>query len=616
MCGIAGFIKLKENKNSRHPDLTRMLEVMKYRGPNDRGIYKDKQVSLGNLRLSILDLSSAGHQPMEINNSSLIITHNGEIYNYLELRKELQEKGYKFQTNTDTEVIVKSYQEWGEKCVEKFNGMWSFVIWDKKNKKIFASRDRFGIKPFHYYKDNNLLVFGSEIKAILEFLKDKKEINYSYLYNFIDRQVPYGNDGTVFKHIKVLLPGHNLIVDLNKPKIEIKNYWKVLPNKFKKKYNYSNSVKTFRELLIDSVKLRLRSDVPVGICLSGGIDSSIITCIITKILGQEVKTFSSIYDQPGYGEKEFIDQVNKECNTKPSLIYPNADNFFEVLKSLIQHHDKPVRMPGPYSQWYVFKCAAEKVIVTLDGQGGDELLAGYPYYYPHYLADLIKSLSFKRYLNTVKDLKKELKEDYFKDTLKVLFPFLTKIKHLFKERPRWQDQVLKDDFIKKYKFSEVNNEPKIFSSYLNQELYKTFVRTNLPMLLDNEDRISMSFSLEARVPLLDYRLVEFCFGLNYKQKMNGYTTKYILREAFKDILPKKVYERKDKKGFPTPLEHWFRKELKEDLERLFNSKEINKHNILDGKKVRDIFSKHLAGQDHSRILWRVLVIYFWLKEYF
>jgi asparagine synthase (glutamine-hydrolysing) len=617
MCGIAGYLKLNEklDKERFSLNLAEMLDLIKYRGPNDKGIYQDDWISLGNLRLSILDLSSAGHQPMKNSNGSLIITHNGEIYNYLEIREELQKKGYDFKTNTDTEVILAAYQEWGEDCVKRFNGMWAFVIWDKKKKKLFVSRDRFGIKPLFYTQDKNSFIFASEIKSLIPFLK-KKEINYPFLYNFIDRQISYGSNQTLFKDIQFLRPAHNLIIDLNNgAKIKKECYWRFLPDRFREKYDYSQPVNTFRELLIDSVKLRLKSDVPVGVCLSGGIDSSVITCIISKILKQKVKTFSSIYKQPGYGEKEFIDEVNQECQTEPTFIYPSADNFFKVLKSLIRHHDKPIRMPGAYSQWHVFECAADKVIVTLDGQGGDELLAGYPYYYPYYLADLIKDLSIIKYLKTQKQIKEHLKKDYYKDTLKILFPWLIKFKALFKEKEHWQDQILTDDFIIKYKSSLIKKEPGVLSSYLNQELYRTFATTNLPMLLDNEDRVSMAFSLESRVPFLDYRLVEFCFGLDYRYKINGYTTKYILRQAFKDILPKKVYQRKDKKGFPTPLEHWFRQELKDDLKKIFTSKEFAKDNILDAQKIQRIFSEHLAGRNHSRILWRALVIHFWLKEY-
>ncbi len=593
-----------------------MLDTMKYRGPNDRGIFLEGNVGLGHLRLSILDLSSAGHQPMANDGGSLTIIYNGEIYNYIEIKEELQQKNYSFKTNTDTEVILAAYKEWGENCVERFNGMWAFALWDKPNKKLFISRDRFGVKPLFYYLDKDIFIFGSEIKSLLA-LGLEKEINKPFLYNFISREVSYGCHETVFKNINFLLPAHNLTLDLKgEPKIEIKRHWNFSPIQFQAKYDYSKPAATFRDLLIDAVKLRLRSDVPVGVCLSGGIDSSVITCIIAKILGQQINTFSSVYNINGYSEKEFIDTVNETCQTQANFIYPDADNFFETLKVLISHHDKPLRMPGAYSQYFVFKRAAKNVTVTLDGQGSDELLAGYNYYYASYLADLIKDFSLVEYLKTKKEIKNSLGVDYCRDSLKIIFPWLKGVKNLFREKKAWQDNILTDDFIKKYGATKIAKEPRVFKSYLNQELYRTFVTTNLPMLLDNEDRISMSFSLEARVPFLDYRLVEFCFGLDYRQKMNCYTTKYILREAFRDVLPKKVYERKDKKGFPTPLEHWFRKELKQALGELFASKDFGSFEILDANKVRNLFEKHLSGQDNSRLLWRALTIHFWLREYF
>lgn len=600
MCGIAG--KINFNKAAvRREEIDVMLNTMKYRGPNSRGAFFDDGVGFGHLRLSILDLSAAGHQPMENGDGSLTIVYNGEIYNYIEIRGALKQKGHVFKTGTDTEVILAAYKEWGEDCVKKFNGMWAFAIFDKTSRKIFISRDRFGVKPVFYYADENFFAFGSEIKSLLA-LGVKKEINRKFLYNFIAREISYGDNETVFDGIKFLPPAHSLIIELDKKsEIQIKRHWQFLPDEFENKYDYSNPIKVFRELLIDAVKLRLRSDVPVGVCLSGGIDSSVIVCIIAKLFGQKIDTFSSVYDMAGYGEKEFADAVNKECDTSSSYIYPGPDSFFEILENLIKHHDKPVRMPGTYSQWHVFKCAARKVIVTLDGQGADELLAGYDYYTPHYLADLAKSFT---------------KISFDKSVLKVFFPWLLNPKHIFVKRENWQDQILSDMFICEHGGAKIKKAPKIFGSYLNQELFRTFVTTNLPMLLDNEDRISMAFSLESRVPFLDYRLVEFSFGLNYDMKIKDGCRKYILREAFKDILPEKIYNRKDKKGFPTPIEHWFRGELKRDLEKIFSSKDFGFGGILDAEKVRKIFKEHLAGEDRSRILWRALTVYFWLKEYF
>lgn len=618
MCGIAGIINFNQQAVGKK-EIDRMLDTMRYRGPNDRGVFLTGSIGLGHLRLSILDLSQAGHQPMESSDCSLAITYNGEIYNYIEIKRELENKGYGFRTGTDTEVILAAYREWGEKCVEKFNGMWAFAIFDKRKSRIFLSRDHFGIKPLFYHLDKNVFFFGSEIKAVLQVL-GKQEINKPFLYNFISRDVPYGSNETVFKGINLLLPAHNFSIELNKkPKIKIERYWDFNPNIFKGRYDYTDPVETFRELLVDSVKLRLRSDVPVGVCLSGGVDSSVITCIISKILKQEIETFSSIYEEEGYNEKEFIDEVNKECGTRPNLIYPGPGNFFEILKELVHHHDKPVRMPGTYSQWHVLQCAARKVIVTLDGQGADELLAGYKDYIPYYLTDLLKNLRFGRYFDDVKELGKNLPSDYRKSIMKILWPFLSRIKRSLSDSETWQDKILANDFIKECRQDAERiriDPPNVFRSYLNQELYRTFATTNLPMLLDNEDRISMAYSLEARVPFLDHRLVEFSFGLDYDWKIRNGATKFIMRESFKDILPEKIYNRKDKKGFPTPLEHWFRENLREEMENLFNSDEYSIHEILDPAKARNLLAGHVSGKDYSRILWRALTIHFWLKEYF
>ncbi|MFA6382293.1 MAG: asparagine synthase (glutamine-hydrolyzing) [Candidatus Buchananbacteria bacterium] len=621
MCGITGYLNLNgQNKfNSGH--LETMLKTIEYRGPNDKGVFADNLVGLGHRRLSIIDLSSAGHQPMFSDDKSLVIIFNGEIYNYLEIKEELKHSGCNFSTGTDTEVILAAYQKWGENCVEKFNGMWAFVIWDLKEKKLFASRDRFGVKPFYYQLDQNYFLFGSEIKTILAVSLTPRKINYPFLYNFIDRHIPYGCAETVFENIKTLLPAHNLII--KNGQVQIKRYWQINPDEFKKKYDYSNPEKTFRQLLIDATKLRLRSDVPVGVCLSGGIDSTTITGIITKILGQKIKTFSSIYNEKDYGEGQFIEIANQYYQTEANLIYPNADNFFDIVDKLISHHDEPVRMPGTYSQWHVMECAAREVIVTLDGQGADELLGGYRWFYPDYLASLINEVThFKagtknisKYLETRKELKNYLNQTYDKDVLKILTPkCLLNLKRQFKPENRWQDQILNQKFLAAK--TPLPPTPKIFFDPLNQALFEAFTTTNLPHLLNYEDKISMAFSLEARVPFMDYRIVEFCFGLPYSYKINGYKNKAILRDAFQDILPPEIFNRKDKKGFPTPNEHWFRNELKNQLKKLFYSPTFNEHGLFNTSDVQKIFEQHLAGKNHERLLWRIITLELWLNKYF
>lgn len=613
MCGIAGYLEFNEKNNFNQGRLEKMLKKIEYRGPNDQGIFIDKKIGLGHRRLSILDLSKAGHQPMFNDDKSLVITYNGEIFNYLEIKEELKKNGYQFNTKTDTEVILASYKEWGKKCVEKFNGMWSFAIWDRKKNEFFASRDRFGIKPFYYQKTENFFLFGSEIKTILAVSPIPAKINYTQLYSFIDRNMPYGCFETIFEGINELPPGHNLIILGNK--LSLERYWDINFKEIKKKYDYTDPEKTFRKLLIDSVKLRLRSDVPVGVCLSGGIDSTVITGIITKILNQKIDTFSSIYDQKDYNEKKFIDIANKAFHTNYHHISPDPNKLFEITEKIIEHHDLPVRMPSTFSHWHVMECASKNVIVTLDGQGADEILGGYRYYYPYYLADLLKSFKLKKYLETVKDLKKHLGQTFKKDVIKLLLPkYILKIKRLIKPQQRWQDKILSDKMLK-YK-TGLTKTPKKFSSYLNQMLFETLVTTNLPVLLNNEDKISMAFSLEAMVPFLDYRVVEFCFGLPLRYKIDGYRNKVILRESFKDILPEEIYNRKDKKGFPTPTEYWFRNELKDKLKEIFYSENFNAHGLLDTKKVQKIFEEHQNGKNHERLLWRTLTLELWLKKYF
>ncbi|MFA6254807.1 MAG: asparagine synthase (glutamine-hydrolyzing) [Patescibacteria group bacterium] len=613
MCGIAGYLKFNNSTDFDQEHLAKMLKTIEYRGPNDQGIFIDKKIGLGHRRLSILDLSSAGHQPMFDSEKSLAIIYNGEVFNYLEIREELKNKGYKFQTETDTEVIIYSYKEWGQDCVKRFNGMWSFVIWDKQKEELFASRDRFGIKPFFYQKTDDYFIFGSEIKTILAVSPLPKKINYKQLYNFIDRNMSYGCSETIFENINELPPGHSLKITGNKMTFD--QYWQLDLEKIKTKYDYTKPEKTFRELLIDAVKLRLRSDVPVGVCLSGGIDSTVITGIITKILGQKIDTFSSVYDQPDYNEKKFIEIANNYYGTTAHYLKPDPNKLFEITEKIVKHHDLPVRMPSTFSHWHVMECAAQKVIVTLDGQGADEILGGYPAYYPFYLADLLRGLKLKKFVQTRKEIKHYLNQSYDKEVIKILTPkFILKIKRLFKPQRRWQDQILSGEMLK-FK-SGPNKIPKFFSGYLNQALFEAFSTTNLPVLLSNEDRISMAFSLEARVPFLDYRLVEFCFGLPIKYKIDGYRNKVILREAFKDILPPEIYDRKDKKGFPTPNDHWFKNELKNKLQELFYSPNFNQNGLLDTKKVQNIFQQHLSGKNHGRLLWRILTLEIWLKKYF
>ncbi len=624
MCGIAGKINLNGFPATKE-EINRMLDVMQYRGPNSQGLFLKNNVGLGHLRLSIIGLDAKGNQPFFNNDKSIVLIYNGEIYNYLELRKELISLGRKFDSDTDTEVLLRAYEEWGENCLTKFNGMWSFFLWDMNKSRFFAARDRFGIKPFYYLLRKDYFIFASEIKSILKGISEKSSINQPYFYDFFNRQTKINSDETVFKEIKIILPGHYLI--LENGKINIKKYWEFNEKLFQEKYDYSNPLTTFRELLIDSVKLRLRSDVPIGVCLSGGVDSSIIVSIISKIFKIKSQTFSVVYKEKEFFEGDFIDAVNKDCGCAPHIIYPDSNDFFDVLDRIIFHSDEPVRMPGIYSQWHVMKCAREKVVVTLDGQGADELLGGYLDYFSSYIVSLIHDvlrlkkpmdaiLKIIQNLDGIKNIHNQEIKHYIKGAIKL--SLLQKLS-IYRDKKKWKDQFFTKDFLCfENAKADSYQEEKIFRSFFDQELYKSFTETNLPMLLKYEDRMSMAFSLEARVPYLDYRLVEFCFGLDYRQKINGSTTKYILKEAFKDILPKIISERKDKKGFPTPTEYWFREnEMKRKLQEILLGKNIVRHSIFDKSRVEIMLNEHFSGkQNNERFIWRILTTELWQTKYF
>lgn len=624
MCGIAGIID-KTGRPVGSSTVLEMLETMPYRGPNDRGTFCDGPIGLGHLRLSILDLSQNGHQPMKDNTGDLTIVFNGEIFNYLEIKEELEKTGHTFHTHSDTEVILAAYRAWGSACVSRFNGMWSFALWDRAKQTLFCSRDRFGVKPFFYHDAPEHFFFASEMKAILSALPQKPEMNGAYLYQYLDRNVSEDPTDTVFQGIKMLPPGHNLIV--SEGKLSVEQYWRVDLARFRASYDYTDPVATFRELLVDAVRLRLRSDVPVGVCLSGGLDSSTIVGIISGILGQKISVFSSVYADPKYNEEEFLDAVLERYPNTVHKITPDPKRFFAVMDQVVAHHDEPIRMPSTFSQWHIFQCVHDhKITVTLDGQGADELLGGYREYYPSYLAtlfrDVLRTVSFKKlhtFFRTRKDIKTYLGRNFDKDVLKLLLPKkVLAMKRRFAPVKRWQDTILAEEFIARYRGTSVAEKENVspFRDPLSRHLFETFSRTNLPMVLDFEDRISMAFSVEARTPFLDYRIVEFCMALPYEYKMDGYRNKAILRDAFKDVLPEKVFARKDKKGFPTPNEHWFRDEVREELRAIVYSDSLVRHGVFDPKKVRDLFERHQKGENHERLLVRVASTELWMRKYF
>lgn len=626
MCGICGIFNRNNNRVNME-DLKRMSDIQAHRGPDDSGYYSDSSIGMGHKRLSIIDLSPSGHQPMSNEDGSLWVVYNGEIYNYVELRRQLEQLGHSFKSSSDTEVILHSYEQWGTMCVAKFNGMWAFGLWDTNKKKLFLSRDRFGVKPLYYYMNDQTIIFASEIKSVLSIKADLRVPNYPYLIYFMRTGLHDDGSETFFKDIKSLEGSHCLEVSLDGSRLW--QYWDYDPVKTKERYDYSDAIKTFLELLTDSVRLRLRSDVPVGTCLSGGLDSSTIVALTTKLKESSVCTFTVTYDDPDCYEENYAREVVSMYGTKAFFARPDETNFFARLPEIIWHMDEPNGSPGLISQRHVMDIASKEVKVLLDGQGGDELLGGYYGYFAHYLEDICHRFTETlnpEYLVRLFREREEIREmtgtNYYpwKRIVKDL-PFVNhalKIKRS-RVRPTRPIRAPFGDIIDTHlsqrstPLSRITNRK--FESVLQDALYWSLTKQSLPALLHYEDRNSMAFSIEARVPYLDYRLVEFCIGLPASMKIRGSVTKYILRKASKDLIPKSIILRKDKKGYTTPCGRWFREQM-DALENILFSSNCARRSIFNMDEIGKRLEAHRRrNHDYSWEIFRWLTTEVWFREF-
>ena len=653
MCGIAGIYDLRGEVKPQQ--VREMTSTLRHRGPDDEGFFlmntkkrnvlacggadtppclnlprienhfgKSFDLVLGFRRLSILDLSPAGHQPMGNEDGSLWILHNGEIYNYVEIRKELERMGHRFITQTDTEVILHAYEEWGTDCLKRFNGMWAFAILDLKKNKIFCARDRAGVKPFYYTFNGQRFVFASEIKALLALDEIAPQPNDQIVADYLFSGVIDHTQETFFKNIYQLRGGEYLLFEKNR--VMVKSYWDIEPKEVRLTKE-SDYVEQFYELLEDSIRLRLRSDVPVGTCLSGGLDSSSIVCLANKLMfdgqiidpklvGQRQKTFSSCFENHAYDERGFIKLVIDQTGADKNYVFPEAENLSKDLTKLIWHQEEPFGSTSIYAQWNVMKLAKElNVTVLLDGQGGDELLAGYIPAFYHLFASLLRRGHLGRFV-------KELNEFRTKHGMRLPQLSIGMISALISPRGKFNLRRMtkngiewaNKDFLRHYlrPFTGSNK----FKDTLNNYLYQAFRFVALPGLLHYEDRNSMAFSLEARLPFLDFRLVEYLFSLPPEQKIGKGVSKVVLRNAMKGILPEEVRNRKDKMGFATPEDIWFRTVLKNTINGIINSKSFSERGFFDMDKVKKAFDKHCEGKINiSFMIWRWVNLEMWFKTF-
>ncbi len=571
MCGICGIIDYRQVIN-----LTRSLKLLNeaaaHRGPDDEGLVffspdgyleiKNEKFAvpsgaaftagLGHKRLSILDLSAAGHQPMCDPSRRFWVVFNGEIYNYLELRQELAAKGWKFTTQTDTEVVLTAYLAWGRAGLERFNGMWALAIYDRETEKLFCARDRFGVKPFYYRWEKGVFAFASEIKQLLQLPFSAPEINLPTIADFFLWNYQSHTQATFINGIWTLPPSGYLELtrsDIETGKIVLQTYWKPEPTP---SLDENQAITTFRELLVDAVKLRLRSDVPVGITLSGGLDSSSITCLAAQIQGEKsLKTFTAVYDDQGYSEVEYARQVTALTGAIPIYIKPNSNSFLNDWKHFIYCMEEPFSNLTYYSNWKVYeKISEHQVPVILNGQGADELLLGYNRYRVYNLSFLLQNKQYHQLFKEMQATTQCANLSYIQQ-LHLLFYFIFPT-----IRSSWRRRsvapYLNQDFFQNFKSQTRHVWHQSSNRNRLQLQRKEFFNYQLQHLLRHEDRVSMHFAIEARVPFLDYRLFNFIQGQSDALLIHQGWTKYILRAAMEGILPESVRKRRDKMSFSTP----------------------------------------------------------------
>ena len=625
MCGIAGIV----HANFREPVPTALVERMtrklQHRGPDDFGVWAQEGVGLGHQRLSIIDLAG-GHQPMAVNNDAFYITYNGEIYNYIELKAILQGKGHAFNTQCDTEVLLQMYAAYGQDCLEQLNGMFAFALWDVGEKRLFAARDRLGIKPFYYYWDGALFAFASEPKALLEHPRIAAEIDRESLEDYLNLQYCLG-DKTLFKGIKRLLPGHYL--SLQEGQLQIRQYWDVQFGNADG-FELGDFTGQLQHGLRDAVKLRLRSDVPVGAHLSGGLDSSAISCLAAEELPGTLQVFTCGFkDADRYDETRYARLVGEHIGAAYHEYFPNAQDLVDTFENLVYWLDEPVAGAAVFPQYFLSRLASENVKVVLGGQGGDELFCGYARYLVGYLESCLQ-----RAIYGTAPMAGSVRLEDIAPNLDYLGGYEPMMQHFFADglftdpadryyrlllstrRSQEMDDILRPDLKPPgYATHEVFRDS--FMAPETDDLIDRMtymdIKDHLQSLLHLEDRTSMAVSLESRLPLLDHRIVEQVFAVPAHERFAAGKPKFLLRQAIADWVPEPIMQRSDKMGFPVPIFEWFQGSMRPFVEDILLGQQTVQRGVFNAKAVERCLR---AEKPFGRTVWGLLSLELWFRNFF
>jgi len=617
MCGVAGFVTTTPDSGSV-AHLGRMTEALRHRGPDDFGFYHDQWAHLGHRRLSIIDVAG-GCQPLLNESGSLVIIYNGEVYNHADLRPALERDGHRYGTRSDTETVLHAYTQHGPACLELFRGMFAFAIWDKNARRLFCARDRLGIKPLYYYWDGRLFAFASEIKALFEHPAISPALDDEILPEVLAFGYASG-DRALFRGIRKLMPAHHLTLDLSarEPELQIQQYWDVQPTPAPSDTDW---IAETRRRLEKSVQMRLMSDVPLGMFLSGGIDSTAIAAILKRSTSGPLKTFAVGYDIPQFSELSYAAQAARAIGTEHFETTIGPDDFFTALPRLIWHEDEPIAWPSSVSLYFVSKLASEHVKVVLTGEGSDELFGGYERYRWH----LWNQSAAHRYAAVPYGFRRWVRKQATASRL--LSPSLRrKLGHTFLARDNSLEALFLDNFY--CAFSRLDRgrlllapdsaydhyldhfNRSVASSTLQRILYAD-QKTYLVELLMKQDQMSMACSIESRVPFLDHTLVEFAASIPDQLKIHGSVQKYVLKKAVHDLVPRSIL-RRPKMGFPTPLRQWLREPCSEPVYQALQSRDGWLATHFDRKQVAALIERHRSGaEDATDRIWRLLNLQLW-----
>jgi asparagine synthase (glutamine-hydrolysing) len=628
MCGIAGVVKFANNAEVDGAVLRQMCAAMVHRGPDDEGVYLGGRVGLGMRRLSVIDLAT-GHQPISNEDGTVWIVFNGEIYNHAPLRERLRARGHRYATQSDTETIIHAYEEYGRECVQHLRGMFAFAIWDTRKRQLFIARDRLGIKPLYYHENRDSFFFGSEIKVILAHPEVDAEFNRSSLPEFLAFGYLSG-EGTFYKGVRKLMPGHTLEVD-ESGNLRIERYWDLTFAADSKSYPSSHYVQSYRDLLEQAVSSHLMSDVPVGVFLSGGLDSSAVAALMTNMRRAPIDTFSVGYREQTYSELPYARIVAKHLNCVHHEVLLSGQEFFDTLPKLIWHEDEPIAWPSSIPLYFVAQTARAHVKVVLTGEGSDETLAGYARY-----PFILKNVALDRVYRSVtpSPIRRSLRQGIANASW-LGASVRRKLSHTFLalDGESWrslyfdnffsafgtqdQNDLFSEDFARECEADDAYRDVMEYwehsSGEMLQRLLYTDIKTYLVELLMKQDSMSMAASIESRVPFLDHELVEFATQIPASVQLRGTSGKQILKQAMEDLLPHSIIHRQ-KLGFPTPWSGWLAGPRLDAIENMLLEPRSVERGFFRPIAIKRLFEEHRARhRDHYDRIWRLLNFELWQR---